>query len=223
MAEHSLRFGVTNGNGLRSVTWKCWTISGAGKKDVYLLCRAIGNAIKLSMHESGRWHVGFASPNMFDDATRPASRYLGVWEKPSPVAGSYILACRVHVPANAVSIQDDNLETDVYWAASAPEGQATEFVIFLTDRPYYGYSLVELLKPSPKFIGSLPLEGGGAIHLVSHLRKKVDLGPPYTGKVGQFKRTSREDVLNGNRAVLWNVISDGSIMFLDTPVTVSPT
>jgi hypothetical protein len=221
MPEHSLRFGVTNGKGLRSATWKCWTISGTGKRDVYLLCRDVGNAIKLSMHETGRWHVGFASRDLFDEANLPASRYLGAWEKPSPIVGPYILASRIHVPQNAVSTQDNDLESGIHWTAFPPDGKAVEFAIFLTERPHYGRPVVELIRERASLIGTLPLEGGGAVHLVSYLREKIDMGPSRSGKIGYFKGAGRDEVLKGNRAVVWDATADGSIMFVETPVTVA--
>jgi hypothetical protein len=190
---------------------------------VYLLCRAIGNAIKLSMHESGRWHVGFASRDLFDEGNLPASRYLGVWEKPSPLIGPYILASRIHVPHNAVSTEDNNLERDIHWAACPPDGKSVEFAIFLTERPYYGRPLVELIRQPASLLGTLPLEGGGAVYLVLYQRERIDIDPPLSGKIGYFKGAGRDEVLKGNRAVLWDVMADGSIMFVDTPVTVSLT
>jgi len=101
MPEHSLRFGVGQ-PGYRAETWKCWTYHGAGKQRcVYVACRGLGNALKLSLHESGRWHVAFDSQQfsqMFEDANAPPDRFMGKWDKPVPLSAGMTLACRIHIP-----------------------------------------------------------------------------------------------------------------------------
>jgi len=50
--EHSIRFAVQSRDGHVSDVWKCWTATGAGKRDVYLTSTPLGgSALKLSLHE----------------------------------------------------------------------------------------------------------------------------------------------------------------------------
>ena len=114
MPEHSLRFGVVGQPGYRAESWKCWTYHGAGKwRDVYVACRKLGNALKLSLHESGRWHVAFDSQAFSDvrGSNAPADRFAGKWEKPAPLIDGLTLACRIHIPWDAATIPDSSLDS----------------------------------------------------------------------------------------------------------------
>ena len=71
MPESAIRFTVRNQSGQRAATWKCW--SPSGKEDVYVTCRDIHGALKVSLHETGRWHVayfeGFFEESVLEDST----------------------------------------------------------------------------------------------------------------------------------------------------------
>ena len=54
MPKLAVRFVEQSPSGLCSTTWKCLTKTGQGKCDVYLLNRALGEALHTtSFHESG--------------------------------------------------------------------------------------------------------------------------------------------------------------------------
>lgn len=107
----SIRFGVKDPySGLCSETWKVWV--GSRKRDVYLVCRAIGRDIKLSLHESGRWHFAFQRPDAFDDETRPTSKFVGEYQRPTPVAGVPTLAVQVHIPWFAATLAPASEQAD---------------------------------------------------------------------------------------------------------------
>jgi hypothetical protein len=115
MPKQIVRFGVSGQTGFRAETWKCWTSHGAGKRqDVYVACRRLGNALKLSLHESGRWHMAFDSQQfsqMFEEANAPPDRFMGKWEKPAPLITGLTLACRIHIPWYAATIPDLSLDS----------------------------------------------------------------------------------------------------------------
>jgi len=97
MSEVSVRFAVRDPTKTkRAATWKCWASTGRGKDDVYLACRELGGTIKASMHESGRWHVAFASDFFADsvDDGRP-DRFLQKWPRPAENGDGLIVAYRV--------------------------------------------------------------------------------------------------------------------------------
>lgn len=132
MPEKSIRFGVADtSKGLRGSTWKCWTQYCKGKKDVYIACRETKGQIKLSLHQSGRWHFAFDSEKfsaMFDDIPASASRVLGKWSRPAPIIENLTLACRILTPWNAVTILEQQFDSRVTWIVSAPSGYLIEWL-----------------------------------------------------------------------------------------------
>jgi hypothetical protein len=137
MPKQTVRFGVSGYPGYRAETWKCWTSPGAGKRqDVYVTCRKLDN-LKLSLHESGHWHVAFDKkqfPRMFDEANAPPNRFLGRWAA-APAIGDLTLACRIHVPWYAATIQDSSRNKNIHWIDGAPPPKSIEVLVFLSESP----------------------------------------------------------------------------------------
>jgi hypothetical protein len=50
-----VRFAVGDPQGLTSNSWKVWK----QHSDIYIACRDNAQDIKISLHTSGRWRVGF--------------------------------------------------------------------------------------------------------------------------------------------------------------------
>lgn len=107
MPEIALRFGVTNGAGLRGATWKLWTVTTDGKFDVYLVCRALGSALKASLHQSGQWHIAYTE-KAFENQVRGAiaqhdRRFIETWPRPAEIAPGLTLAYLIVTPSEAVT------------------------------------------------------------------------------------------------------------------------
>ena len=94
MAEQAIRFSVCSDNGFRASTWKCWTPSG--KEDVYLTCRELGGMLKVSLHESGRWHFAydqsFFERSVSETDRTERGRYIDSWLRPSPLAAGHVIS-----------------------------------------------------------------------------------------------------------------------------------
>lgn len=223
MPEYAIRFGVANGKDHRAATWKCWTISGSGKSDVYLTCRSVGD-IKLSLHDSGRWHVSFAAkriPELFEPGSAPPSRFAGVWERAAPITDGLTLACRIHTPSFAANIPVSVLEPSVSWLPVAPVGKSVEVAVFLCDQPQPPNGWPGRHSMNTRQVGTLPLENGGCVSLVwSHCDERpLGLPPAVTPRFARGR--SLEDALSpGLRAVAWGEYPDGSIVFTEGPVRV---
>jgi hypothetical protein len=88
MPKAEVRFCIRTVDGRTTDVWKCWLATGKEKTDVYLTSRPLGHALKLSLHESGQWHVAFDSAKkdvLFPPGETPATRFLGKWQRtPSP-------------------------------------------------------------------------------------------------------------------------------------------
>src|SRR5213594_761749 len=160
MSERAIRFGVADPSTKRHAeTWKCWS---HGRREVYVLCRAIGNELKLSLHESGRWRMGFDAarfPGMFDDGQAPEHRYAGKWDRPAPIIEGLTLACHIHTPWYAVSIQEQELEKEVTWISPPPSGESVDVIIFLSDHALAPDAWPARRSMGTKLVGSSDLEG----------------------------------------------------------------
>jgi hypothetical protein len=224
MPEHSLRFGVVGQPGYRAETWKCWTYHGAGKRrDVYIACRRLGNALKLSLHESGHWHVAFDSKafsQMFEGHNTPPDRLMGRWERPAPIIDGLTLACRIHIPGDAATIPEPSLDSKVHWIACAPPGQSVEVAVFLSDHLLGDSDWPGRNAMQTKLVGHLSLDGGGYVYIVHHTCATIE--QPFPPPTGYFKGAGEEQLLaNTNRALRWGQMDDGSIIFQERPVVIT--
>jgi hypothetical protein len=186
MPKQIVRFGVSGQTGFRAETWKCWTSHGAGKRqDVYVACRRLGNALKLSLHESGRWHMAFDSQQfsqMFEEANAPPDRFMGKWEKPAPLIAGLTLACRIHIPWYAATIPDLCLDSKVHWIACAPLGQSVEVCVFLLERPLDNSDWPGRDSMQTKPVGQFLLDGGGSVSIVHRTCQAIEPAlPPISG------------------------------------------
>lgn len=89
MSERTVRFAVGDPEGLSSNSWRVWVNAG----DVYIACRDNYQALKVSLHRSGRWRVGLTAVGAAETQDRrPAGedRAWEVWDRPSPDRGVII-------------------------------------------------------------------------------------------------------------------------------------
>lgn len=77
MATRSVRFGIGDPAGARSTEWLVlWKTKSS---DVYLASRALGNTLKVSLHESGRCHVHGPDPAQWQGAA-PPPKFAMAWD-----------------------------------------------------------------------------------------------------------------------------------------------
>lgn len=195
MAEQVLRFSVKSRDGKsRSNSWRCW-VPSESKDDVYLVCRELGQAIKVSFHESGQWHIGFEQ--LFLDRNAPPDSYLledrfvGKWEEPQelPPAGSgcwlmfrlIILETALTTPiAPGYSLKDGN------WIGAPNKGKAREVAIIATGPNTKVSSWPGAKGMGTELVGSIPVKSNGRTIWV--VQQEVDMPMPNLGG-GQGKTT----------------------------------
>jgi hypothetical protein len=225
MPERSIRFGVTDHAGRRAATWKCWTQVGRGKADVYLACRALQGNVKLSLHESGRWHVGFDASrfaSMFEKNSEPPTRFAGRWDKPAPLIEGLTLACRVHTPWYAATIPVSSLDGKVTWIQAAPQDQSIEVAIFLSEAGTLVSDWPGRRSMNTNLVGSIEIEGGGHVWAVYHTIPLVEPKLPPTPSPRYFKGAGEQNLFEeGTRAVVWGDCEDGSVAFFEAPVSIT--
>jgi len=223
MPEQACRFGVADpSTKRRAETWKCWS---PGKGEVYVLCRAIGDALKLSLHKSGRWHMALDAakfPGMFDPGQAPEHRFAGKWERPAPIIEGLTLACRIYTPWKAVTIQEQELDPQVTWIDSAPVGQSVEVAVFLSDHALARDAWPARLSMNTKLVGSVGLDYGAEVWIVHRCIPCPEDKPLLLPSPKYFRGRGETDVLaGGNRMLGWGLLEDGSIFCREGPVVVT--
>ena len=224
MPEHSLRFAVRTHDGRTTDVWKCWTTTGNQKRDVYMTSRPLGYAMKLSLHESGQWHVGFDSnkkDELFSPEQVPPTRFLGKWLRPEAATMSQVLASRIYFPWASPSEATRDPPPDTVWLESAPEQQWVEVAVFLVNVPAPMDDWPGRMRLGTELVGRLPLGGVGHVCVV---HRRVPTGPQMTavgGTLKYFRDRSEQDLVEANRIVAWGQEPDGSISFIETRLEVS--
>ncbi len=223
MPDHSIRFAVRAPDGSRSHLWTCWTTVGKGKRDVYFTSKPLGHAAKLSLHESGQWHVGFLTEKLdelFDAGSAPPSRFLGKWDRTDAMRKNPVVrAAAVSLPWNGL-FQGEEVRKPVVWLPVAPENQMTEVSIFLVNGQLPPNDWPAKDSMGTKLVELMPMEHGGTVAIVYREVPMLEGGEPKHGVPRYFKGESEADLVQANRMLTWGAADDGAVTFLDCPLEV---
>jgi hypothetical protein len=230
MPEIALRFGLSNGAGLRAATWKLWTNNTDGKFDVYLANRALGDTLKASLHESGQWHIAY-SQKTFEEQVQGAipqqdKRFIETWPRPPEIEPGITLAYVIITPSAGVTAPiDPKFDKKIQWLRNAPEGKATEIAILIAkpEKKFEAGDWPGKASRGTSLIGSFPLANGETVWVVGTHVPQPDIKVAGPG-VGRFyKGKSREDLKDANlRVIVFGDGPAGSRVMYDCPVQVAP-
>jgi len=216
MAEQAIRFSVCSDNGFRASTWKCWTPSG--KEDVYLTCRELGGMLKVSLHESGRWHFAydqsFFERSISETDRTERGRYIDSWLRPSPLAAGVVRAFRIVTPWTSVCTPLVDSEPIVRVDAPS-EGRAIVLDLFLVNRE-------NTVSGRNRPVGSYTLPSGTSVW-VFYSDIPMPPIPAIPGTPKFFEGRSTEDLKDANLRILaFGDRPDGSKVIYDCKVDYVP-
>jgi hypothetical protein len=220
MPEQLIRFGVYDGGAKRAATWRCWSRTGVGKNDLYLSCREIGGALKVSLHESGQWHVAyfqeFFDKNVEDSDLIKKGRFIDRWSPPAEIAPGVTLAFGIVTPWSSVTASIDDADARrIHWIPSAPEGHALEIAIVLTRSGTSVSGWPGRQTMNTELVGSIELDSGDSVWIVYREIDMPDLST-VKGTPRYYKGRSEEDLRCGSfRVLLLGIESDGSRVLYD--------
>lgn len=224
MVQKSIRFGICDKNGNRAATWKLWTETSSGKSDVYLVCRKLGGAIKVSLHESGFWHLAYTEKTYEKQVkgtiNKLKDRYIEKWQRPPEIAPGVTLSFRIVTPYSATTIPfGERNHKNVVWIPNAPEAQATEIIILFTQPTISVTGWPGKRASGTSLIGSIPLENGEIVWAVYQVVDMPDLSMVSNG-VGRFYKGKSKEDLNSDflRAHVFGKIHDDSRIIYDCAV-----
>jgi hypothetical protein len=222
-SKKSIRFGITDGSGKRAATWNCLTNIGAGKSDVYLICRQLRDDLKVSLHQTGEWHIAYSkkfvaeNPEFF--ANNPLGRYIGKWRRPSEIASGVTLAIRIITPHSAVNTPIVSLNRTITWIPVSPPGQAVEICIFITSPNALVSSWPGRNRMKTKLVGSMVLDNGEKTWIVYRGIECPDF-EDMRGTPRYLNGRSRDDLKGKGLRIFAHKIhkEDGSLVILDGAV-----
>lgn len=132
-----VRFAVGRPDGLTSNSWKIWTNP---KGDIYIVCRDNLRDVRVSLHTSGRWRMGFTTkalaktPNLVWPGQ---DRAWEVWDKPPPTLPDTTVAFRLLFPASELAVRrEQRAEGEwrgVWFIEGPPPGKLTVLTLFITN------------------------------------------------------------------------------------------
>ena len=216
MPEQAIRFCVSDGKGLRSASWKCWTPTG--KEDVYLTCRELNGAIKASLHQSGSWHSAYDS-TFFDNAVRHedrtnAGRFVDRWHTPTPLAPGVLLAFRIVTPWGSVFTSQPDMP-GVFSAPKPAKGCAIEFDLFIIEPTTYVSDWPGKNSMKTELVGSYTLPSGRSVWVI-YWEIPMPKLPRLRGAPKYFQGSGPSDLTgDGLRALLFGDEPDGSKVIYD--------
>lgn len=225
-----IRFGLRSPDGLTSSVWVCWVSGSPVKSDVYLSPRPCAKHLKISLHESGRWHVALNSEYFTelkqDKTWRDRDRYLDNWSRPLELSPGFTLAARIVFPWSAASNSEPTIGAGkkVSWVLAPPQGSAVEFDVILTSPDLRTTSWPGSAAMKTDLIGMRSLANGHVVWIVSRIVPMPPIGP-MSGSFMPFDPTSsaRLDSPCLRIALFGRDDNDGSLVVLDLPAVRSNT
>ena len=163
-----IRFAVGPPDGLTSNAWRMWA---SKQGDVYIACRDNFKEVKISLHASGRWRMGFTTeainknPKLLLSGT---NRAWDVWDKPSESLPDSVVAFKLIFPTEELAVRPEQrpakLWKKVLHIESAPPGKVTVVTLFVTKE-----ALTLKHESEPSFcLASLDIGQGFRAQLVAH-------------------------------------------------------
>lgn len=228
MPETAIRFAVKNSSGNRSSIWKCWANPGSGKNDVYITNRAIGKAIKASLHESGSWHIAFDSEFLREEVQEESRllshRFVDKWSKPAEIGAGCTLALRIIIPEDAVTIpMSDKDPRSTVWIQAPPSGKALEIVLLLTAPHFNTLSWPGRDSMRAQLLESFQIKDGYRLWIVYYVIDKPTVDP-RKGVMTHFKSGNRAMQESRRcRAIIFSQSPDGSRILFECNVEIEKT
>jgi hypothetical protein len=165
-----------------------WSLFTMGA-DVGLTTTEAGGLMKVNLHESGSWQIGYTSE--YTERQHAAGKWQGqsrhwqIWQRPQPVTPGHTAALKILVPAGALHArQEPKKSKRVRWIESR-EGKAVSFTIWLskTTIPAWGYGA------DHDVVGTLSLPNGEYVLIGAHYVDSTEATTVMLKGLGGFLQT----------------------------------
>jgi len=182
----SVRFAVIADDGRRSMTWTVWT--SRHTLDAYLTARPMAGTMKVSLHHTLSWQIGFTAEKFPEMTHGLPSRHLDIWSAPEPFAPGMRRSIELVVPDRELRVLAPGTVPDPKPVTRVPmpgAGYAAciEFV-FMADQP------TPLVLDEPVFdVASLAWHDLSAVRVIA---RQIVWGPVDV----EWLRQSKTDMLD---------------------------
>ncbi len=221
MPESSVRFCIADEDRkLRAASWKVW--SPKGKNDVYVACRELGGAIKVSLHESGFWHLGydqkFYDEKIPKDFVGHSDRFALKWIRPSENFPGVTFAIRILTPHSSVASVFESL-SKLHIIKPPVEDRAVEVGIFLSVPTSMITSWPAKKSMKSDLVGTYELPNQSRVWVVSWECEIPDFSA-LSKKAKRFQGVDDDEIPDSLRAIVLSDHRDGSKALYDLKVRV---
>ncbi len=215
-SEKSIRFCIAGlDKNIRAASWKLW--SPPNKNDIYLAGRELKGAAKISLHQSGSWHLAydaeFYDQKVPDDAATDNGRFIHTWNRPVDFAPEITLALRIVTPWTAIG-SELKPSSKIHYVNPPDEGEAVEIAVFITSQGIIDDHWFEGNSLKSKLIGSYLLPNCSTVWVVHHNIECPDFSELPTN-IRMFKDVKKSDIPRNLRAMAFGDHNDGSKIIYD--------
>lgn len=163
-----IRFAIGPPDGFTSNSWKIWASKHG---DVYIACRDNFNDVKVSLHTSGRWRMGFTNEAIDKDRRilpPDANRAWEVWNEPPESIPNTIEAFKLIFPTSELGVEPEQRQNrkwkNTLYIEEAPPEKITTISLFITK----GFPILKH-ESEPSFcLASLDIGNDRRAQLIAH-------------------------------------------------------
>jgi hypothetical protein len=141
MNPNEIRFAVGRPSGLTSNSWKIWSHTDPNHevRAVYIACRDNFNEVKVSLHPSGRWRIGFTQEAHYNNPNLKSTdnnRAWEVWDKPIEQIPDVTIAYRLVFHSDSIRIKPLQRNTKLWkkpliYIEDPPSNKLTIVTVFI--------------------------------------------------------------------------------------------
>jgi hypothetical protein len=182
-----VRFAVGDPEELTSNSWRIWPSPNG---DVYIACRDNFQEVKVSLHTSGRWRVGFTTeaasknPSLVGEGQ---NRAWDVWDRPEDLVPDVVRAFQLVFSSNQLVVGPEHRKSkkwkNTIYIEGPPLGMLTVLTVFITQKN------VNLRHETlPSFVlANYELSPGCYAQVVAHADPEGDLPHLFSKAVDQAR------------------------------------
>lgn len=207
------RFAVGPPNGITSNAWRIWATRHG---DVYIACRDNFKEVKVSLHASGRWRIGFTTEAIAknrDLLPADQNRAWDIWDKPPASLPNTIIAFRLLFPASELAVRPEQRPAkkwkNVLFVEASPPGKLTVMTLYVTTGEV---NLVHESEPS-FCLASLDIGNNRRAQLIAHSKPEADIMDIIENSVTESRRQAESkgiEIPKGAFAYFFGQHGDGS-------------
>ena len=210
-AGGEIRWATGSPSGPRSQTWRLF--GNRNSDDIYLGPRWDGDAIKLSLHRSGKWRMAWTDQYAKRVGLPDGSdRVLARWDPPTDIQPGWQHAVTILVTPESMSqFMTPELRPNKVAFYPRPEENHSLWFRVLLGQPGAALTVRDAFE-----VGTLALPGGGMVGILVRPGALPDRTAAHVAEVrARMMRAMTQAGAHGNRGFSWGRMDDGAVVLID--------